>query len=310
MPQNLYGCDLSKAAIDIHDHAGGRDFQIPNTPDAIGDWLARLPVGGRVVLEATSGCDRALLAGLARAKITHHRLNPRQVRDFARATGVLAKTDRVDARVLAEMGHRLDLPATVPPDPARLRLAAHIKRREQLVTMRQAERQRRAETADAAIAAEIATMIGLMTKRIARLEARIARLTEGDTALAPEARRLRSMPGVGPVGAAVLLADLPELGHRARRPLASLAGVAPMARDSGTMRGRRTIWGGRRRVRRVLYIAALNAIRNTPRFKDAYRRMRDKGKAAKTALIAIARRILVILNAMIKSRKDFDPNYL
>lgn len=305
MSQNVFGCDLSKACMDIHDLAAGRDLQISNDMASVAAWVDGLPEGARVVFEATSGCDGPLIAALTGAGRPIHRLNPKRVRDYARATGVLAKTDRIDARVLADMGTRPDLPEMLPPTPEREALAGKVKRREQLVAMRQAEGLRLTEARDPEIKREIQAMIRLVSARIEKLEAAIEDLLGTSQTLAPQARCLRSMPGIGPVGCAVLLAHLPELGQTCRRRIASLAGVAPLARDSGTMRGRRSIWGGRHQVRRVLYIAALNAARCAPSFKAKYQRMRDAGKAAKTAYIAIARQILVILNAMIRDEKNF-----
>ena len=304
MSQNIFGCDLSKARIDIHARASGHDTQIANEAGAIAAWLADLPVDARIGFEATSGCDKMLIAALAAAGRPIHRINPKRVRDHARGIGVLAKTDRVDARVLADLGQRDDLPVMVPPEADRERLAGILKRRQQLVGMLKAE-ERRLDDADLAeICRELRSMIRLMKRRIDKLEAEIARLADSCT-LAEDAARLRTMPGMGPVTSAVLLAHLPELGRLHRRKIASLAGLAPLARDSGNMRGRRTIWGGRRMVRWALYIAALNAVRCVPRFKARYQRMRAAGKAAKTALIAIARQILVTLNAMFRDKTDF-----
>lgn len=307
MSQNLFGCDLSKARIDIHDRVAGRDFAIENRTATIAPWLVELPDNARVIFEATSGCDGALIAALCAAGVRFSRVNPRQAREFAKASGVLAKSDRVDARVLAEMGARLDLPDTRPPDPARQFLAGKLKRRQQLVSMRQSEKLRRADADDPEIVAEIDDMIAIFSARVRKLEAEIERLTRDDPELAPDAAILRSMPGIGPNIAAQLLALLPELGHTDRRRIASLVGLAPLARDSGTMRGKRSIWGGRKLVRRALYIAALNAARCAPEFKSRYERLRAAGKAAKTAHIAIARQMLVTLNAMIRDGKMYQP---
>lgn len=306
MSQNVYGCDLSKARIDIHALAEGRDSHILNRSDAIEAWLSTLPADARVVFEATSGCDRALIGALAASGRTIHRLNPKRVRDHARAIGVLAKTDRIDARVLADMGRRPDLPVMRPPEPARQRLAEFVKRRQQLVVLRQAEELRLAEAADAGIRREIRGLIRILATRIGKLDVEIDAAMAAPE-LAADAKRIRTVPGVGPVVSATLLAHLPELGQLDRRRIASLAGLAPLARDSGTLRGKRSVWGGRRHVRRVLYIAALNAVRCVPVFKAWYERKRTEGKAAKSALIAVARKILVALNAMIRDQKDFEP---
>ena len=306
MSQNFLGCDLCKARIDIFDPRTGALSEIANEPVAISAWLGQLDPDIRIVFEATSGCDGRLIAALAHAGRAYSRVNPRQAREFARASGVLAKTDRVDARVLAEMGARLDLPVTRPPEPKRMRLAAKLKRRQQLVVMRQAERLRLDDTDDRDIQREIKAMIRLLCTRIERLDAVIAEFLETDDTLSPQARRVMTVPGIGSVAGATLLAHLPELGQIDRRAIASLAGLAPLARDSGTMRGKRRIWGGRKQIRRALYIAALNAARCVPRYKAIRDRMRAAGKAAKTILIAIARHILVALNAMFRNGTDFE----
>lgn len=307
MPQTVFGCDLSKARIDIHNLASGQDFVIENTSAAIAAWLGDLPDEARIVFEATSGCDHFLMAALAEAGIAAHRVNPRSAREFARATNRLAKTDRVDARVLADMAARLDLPLFEPPEPVRQLLAEIILRREQLVGSRKAEQTRLAGVRDPELARGIRSLIRLLEARILRLEVRLAEVIRSNETLAKAERRLRTVPGIGPLIAATLIARLPELGQTDRRAIASLAGVAPLARDSGTSRGKRRIWGGRRDVRRALFIAAVGACKFAPTFRAVRERMIANGKATKTVLIAIARRILVTLNAMIRTDTDFQP---
>lgn len=301
MPQAVIGCDLFRAHIDLHHLPSGTADRIANTPDAIASWLAALDRDVRVVFEATSGCDGDLIAALATREHPFSRVNPRQAREFARATGVLAKTDRVDARVLAQMGAALDLPATVPLSPERSRLADFLRRRRQLVDMRKAEKLHRHSTGQPEIAADVETMIALFGRQIADLDRHIAGLIADDARLAEQARLLIAVPGIGPTVLATLLGELPELGTLCRRRIASLAGLAPHARESGTWRGARRIWGGRRKVREALYIAALSASRRVPVLTAMRDRMRVKGKAPKTILVAVARQLLTILNAMIRS---------
>jgi len=301
MPQAVIGCDLSRAFIDLYRLPSGTPGRIANTPDAIASWLDALDRDVRVVFEATSGCDGDLVAILATREQPFSRVNPRQAREFARATGVLAKTDRVDARVLAQMGAALDLPATVPLSPERSRLADFLRRRRQLVDMRKAEKLHRHSAGQPEIAAAIEAMIELLDRQITHLDRHIASLIADDARLADQARLLTAVPGIGPTVLATLLGELPELGTLCRRRIASLAGLAPHARESGTWRGARRIWGGRRKVREALYIAALNASRRVPVLTAMRDRMRAKGKAPKTILIAVARQLLVILNAMIRS---------
>ena len=301
MPQTILGCDLARGWIDLHRLPENTARRIANDDKAIADALADLPADTLVVFEATSGCDGPLIAALSARGIAFARVNPRQAREFARAIGVLAKTDRVDARVLAQMGARLELKPTEPRSPARTRLADFLRRRKQLVEMRKAEKTRRHDAGAPDICAEIARMIAILDRRILKLDRAIAELIDADPDLSRQAELLRAVPGVGPTVLAVLLGELPELGRLDRRRIASLAGLAPHARESGTWRGARRIWGGRRRVREALCIAALSASRRIPALVALRQRMRDAGKAPKTALIAVARQLLVILNAMIKA---------
>ncbi|MFE8583345.1 IS110 family transposase [Sphingomonas sp. NCPPB 2930] len=303
MPQAVIGCDLSRALIDICELPSGRIGQIANTPDAIAAWLDTLDHDVRVVFEATSGCDGELIAALAMRSHPFSRVNPRQAREFARATGTLAKTDRVDARILAQMGAALNLPATIPLSPARSRLADFLRRRRQLVDMRKAEKLHRHSAGQPDIARAIEAMIDMLGQQIAELDRQIAGFIAQDHALSKQARLLTAVPGIGPTVLATLLGELPELGTLCRRKIASLAGLAPHARESGTWRGARRIWGGRRKVREALYIAALNASRRIPVLTAMRDRMHAKGKAPKTILIAVARQLLVILNAMIRKRQ-------
>ena len=264
MPQAVIGCDLSRAVIDICELSSGRIGQIANTSDAIAVWLDTLDHDIRLVFEATSGCDGELIAALATRGHPFSRVNPRQAREFARATGTLAKTDRVDARVLAQMGATLDLPATIPLSPARSRLTDFLRRRRQLVDMRKAEKLHRHSAGQPEIAQAIEAMIDLLGQQIAQLDRQIADFIAQDRALSEQAQLLTAVPGIGPTVLATLLGELPELGTLCRRKIASLAGLAPHARESGTWRGARRIWGGRRKVREALYIAALNASRRIP----------------------------------------------
>jgi len=301
MPQAVIGCDLSRAFIDVFRLPAGTAGRIANTIETIAAFLDELDHDVLVVFEATSGCDGDLIAALAERGKPFSRVNPRQAREFARATGVLAKTDRVDARVLAQMGAALDLPATVPLSPARAKLSDFLRRRRQLVDMRKAEKLHRHSAGQDEIRSAIEAMINLLASQITELDRRIAALIGDDQTLAAQAQLLVAVPGIGPTVLATLLSELPELGTMCRRKIASLAGLAPHARESGTWRGARRIWGGRRKVREALYIAALSASRRVPALVAMRDRMRLKGKAPKTILIAIARQLLVILNAMIRT---------
>ena len=252
MPQTFIGCDLARGWIDTHSLPSGATARIKNTPDAIIRWATSLPEDALVVFEATSGCDGPLIATLSRRGLAYARVNPRQAREFTRAIGVQAKTDRVDARILAQMGEKLDLTPTVPRSPARVRLSDLLRRRRQLVEMRKAEKIRRQNAGSADIRAEIDRMIRILDRRVETMDRTIADLISSDPGLERQAALLRAVPRIGPTVLAVLLGELPELGRLDRRRIASLAGLAPRAQGSETWRGSRRIWGGRGRVREAL----------------------------------------------------------
>lgn len=300
------GIDISKGWLDIADPACGAEVRLDNRATCIAAWAG--PLAGRavtVVFEATGVYDVALRRELAAAGIGHVRVNPQQARDFARACGRLAKTDRLDAAMLATMGQALGLRPDNPADPAREALARLNKRRDQLVAMRQMERTRYCEIDDPVIASGIEAHIAWLDRAIADVEAAIGAAIANTPELAMTAALLRTMPGIGPIAAATLSALMPELGWRTGKAIAMLAGLAPINADSGLRRGQRSIRGGRRRVRQALYMAAVSALRTKSVFKATYDRLRTAGKAPKVALIAIARKMLVALNAMVKTQTAF-----
>ena len=307
MAQTVIGVDVAKDWIDVQP-LGGKGERIAMEAAALRHFAeAAARKGAKVVFEATGGYDRPLAAALAAAGVAPSRVNPAQSRQFARALGVSAKTDRVDARVLAEMGARLDLAQALPLSPARRDLQALATRRRQLVGLRKQELTRAQQTEDVIASASIARVIAFFDGEIAALEDRIAAAVAADPALDEPARRLRTAPGVGPVVAVGLLAELPELGHLDRRAIAALVGLAPIADDTGHRRGRRAIGGGRPIPRSLLYIAALHASRRDPGFAAFRARMQAKGLTVKQALVATARKLLTVLNAMLKSGTDFIP---
>lgn len=294
------GIDISGARLDVFAHPSGRFRRLANTGEGVADLVAwAIAQDAFVVLEATAPWDQALIRALETAGVAFHRANPRRARDFARSVGLLAKTDAVDARMLALYGARLPLRPTPRVAPERLALQGLVARRDQLVEMRKAERVRLKTACDAAVIDSLKTVIALLDAQIRQLERRIAATAQADPDLARDAAVLRAAPGVGPVAASVLLAALPELGKVDRRAVASLAGLAPVARDSGLMRGRRCVQGGRKRVRDALYMAALAAVRTEP-WKATFLAMKAAGKPPKLALVAIARKLLVALNAAVR----------
>jgi transposase len=300
MPQTTVGIDVSGQRLDAHAHPAGRSRSFANSSTGIAallDWVIERQAF--VVLEATAPWDQPLIRALEHAGLAFHRANPRRARDFARSLGLLAKTDAVDARMLALYGATLPLGATPPVAPERLELQGLNARRDQLVEMRKAERTRLKGVGAAVLVESLQVVIALLDEQIRALDRRIADAVDRAPDLARDAAVLRSAAGVGPVCATVLLACMPELGRIDRRAIAALAGLAPVARDSGLMRGKRHVQGGRKRVRDALYMAALAAIR-TGRWKQAYDHLRTLGKAPKAAIVAVARKLLVALNAAVR----------
>jgi transposase len=301
------GIDVSKDHLDIFDAASGRSERIANASEPIAALVARWQ--GRnvfVVFEATGHYDRTLRTALAQSGIRYARINPARARDFARARGLLGKTDAIDARMLAALGQGLSPAAQAPIDLSRDELALAHKRRDQLVHVRQKERTRRSECSQAELAADIDAHLAWLDARIAQWDAIIARLVAKSAALAQAWRRLRGIPGIGPVAATTLLACMPEIGSLTPTRAAALAGLAPFNRDSGRFRGRRKIAGGRKRVRDALYMAALAAARCHVRFRAIYQRLLAAGKPPKLALIAIARKLLLVANAILRDNTAFQ----
>ena len=309
MADTYIGVDVAKDWIDIfvpcggQSGPGGQSRRAATTARALAGF-ARSARGAIVVFEASGGYDRVLAAALTRAGVGWVRVNPRQARDFARSTGQLAKTDRLDAAVLARMGAALQLQPDTPPEPARERLADLETRRTAMAAQRAAEKVRLSRAADGFLKRQSARLIRTLTAEIARLDAEIARQIAA-AGLSAQARRLQTAPGIGPVLAATLLARLPELGQRSPGRIANLAGLAPMACDSGLYRGRRRVWGGRAPIRRALYLAAFVASRSDPDIKAFRQRLQAAGKPFKAAIIACARKLLTILNALMRENRDY-----
>lgn len=302
------GIDVSKATLDVFDAAVGQHVRVANTAAAIDELIARWRAKSVFVLfEATGRYDSLLRQALAAGGIAFARVNPLRARDFARAAGFLAKTDSVDARMLAMMAERLRPAPDVPQHDVRERLRALHRRRDQLVHMRAQERTRRAEASEREERTDIDRHIAWLSAQIKAMEGRIRALIASDPQISQRCKRLRQAPGIGPVAATTLVALMPEIGSRSPKTIAALAGLAPLNRDSGTLRGKRTIGGGRKRVRDALYIAALAAVRSCRHFKAFYETLVKAGKAKKLALIAVARKLLVAINAMVRDSADFKP---
>jgi transposase len=308
----VVGIDVAKAHVDVSVLGAQLDAQrFDNEAEGHSALVAALqPLGvALVVMEATGGYEAALACALQAAGLPVAVINPRQARDFAKSMGQLAKTDRIDARGLAELAavlaRREDLARFIRPltSDEQQALAAMITRRRQLLSMLLSERQR-LQLAMAVVRPSIEAIIQAIRRQLDDVEAQM--MAHVQTHFKDTDQLLRSASGIGPVASATLIADLPELGRLNRRQIASLVGIAPMARDSGTSRGRRRIQGGRFDVRRVLYMATLTAARHNPVIKTFYERLLAAGKLPKVALIACMRKLLTALNAMVRTNKPWD----
>ena len=301
------GIDVSKARLDIAVRPSGESESVTNDKVAIEALVQRWEKlqPALIVLEATGGVERQLT--LASAQLPVVVVNPRQVRDFAKATGQLAKTDSIDALVLARFGEAVR-PALRPlPDEVTVELRALIARRRQITDMIVAERNR-LSAASKSVRKRIDAHIRWLEAELGRADNDLDQSIRQSSIWQENEDLLRTVPGIGPVISRTLLAELPELGQLNRKQIAALVGIAPLNCDSGTLRGRRAIWGGRASVRAVLYMAALVASRRNALIRAFYKRLRDGGKAPKVALVACMRKLLTILNAMIKHRTRWSEN--
>jgi transposase len=262
------------------------------------------------VLEATGGLERRLAGELLEAGHQVAVVNPRQVRDFARGTGQLAKTDRIDARILARFGAQVSLRSLEKSSEKQIELTALVVRRRQLKAMLVAEANRHeGGLLTPATRRNIHQHLHWLRKQIAQLDASIARLIASDETWRGQSQQLQSVPGVGPATSATLVAELPELGRLNRREISALVGLAPYNHDSGTCRGKRSIWGGRAQVRSALYMAALTARRCNPLLRAFADRLQRAGKPFKVILTACMRKLLTILNTLIKTNQSWSPKY-
>ena len=306
---DLYlGIDVARDHLDVAVHPTGTAWRVANTPT--GHAALRQRVQGqpyrRLVLEASGGYEQAVADVLAAAGLPVVVVNPRQVRDFARARGILAKTDTLDAQVLAHFAATVQPRVRPRPDAATQHLSDLVTRRRQLRDIRGAEQQRRRQAAPT-IRADIDALLVVLTHHLDALDAQIAAALQADPRLRARAAWLQSIPGIGPVAAATLLAELPELGTLNRKQAAALVGVAPFNRDSGTWRGSRSVWGGRATVRAVLYMATLTASRIHPQLRAFYHRLLAAGKPPKVALTACLRKLVLLCNTLCKQQAPWNP---
>jgi len=307
-PATFVGIDVSKDTLDVHVRPQGHAFAVPNGPQGLADLVARL-AGARpalVALEATGGLGHACAAALAAAGHPVAVVNPRQARDFAKATGRLAKTDAIDAEGLALFAERVrPEPRPLPGEQAR-EFEALLQRRRQLLEMRAAERNRLGAAAAAPVRASLQAHIDWLSKQLEKVDKELGAAVEASPVWRAKDELLRGIPGIGPAVSRTLLAALPELGALTRQQIAALAGLAPVSRDSGRRKGQRSIGGGRAEVRSLLYMAALSAARYNPALRGFSERLRRAGKAAKVRLVAVARKLLTIANAVLRDGRRWD----
>lgn len=302
------GIDVAKAALDVAVEPGGRHWRVEHTESGIATLLGELQqvAPSLVVLEATGGYEATLAGVLVTAGLAVAVVNPRQVRDYAKATGQLAKTDRLDARVLARFALHVNPTPRPWPDEATQDLTALVARRRQLVEMLGAERNRLA-VARTPVRRRLRDHVRWLERQLAALESEIAALIRQSPAWRERDALLQSVPGIGPQVASLLMTHLSELGTLTRRQIAMLAGVAPVNRDSGRRQGPRTTWGGRAPVRAGLYMATLVGARWNPPLRTFYQRLLAAGKPKKLALVATMRKLLTMLNAIVRDQTAWNP---
>ena len=302
------GIDVSKAFLDVSVYPNGNTWRVEHAPAGMAalaeELLALEPAV--VVAEATGGLEMSLTAALSVAGLPVVVVNPRQVRDFARATGRLAKTDKLDAQVLAQFGAMVRPQVRPLPDAARLELRALVARRQQLLEMMTAEKNRQRRTTPG-VRHRIEVNVKWLREQLKELDRDLGDFLKTSPLWQEDVKLLRGVSGIGPIVTATLVARMPELGSVNSKQAAALVGVAPFNRDSGTLRGKRTVWGGRGDLRTALYMATLVATRYNPVIRDFYQRLCAAGKPKKVALVACMRKLLVILNSMLKHRRPWNP---
>ena len=305
------GIDIAKGSLDVHVLPAGNGIHVSNNTDGHRRLLRQLPEPGTclVVIEATGGYERQLAAELAAGGHQVSVVNPRQVRDFAKGWGILAKTDRIDARVMARFGQQVHPRPLAEVHEKQAELNQLVTRRRQLVELRTAENNRTETLTSKDVRKSIQQVVDTLNKEIQRVEKSILALVESDDEWKGKADLLQSTPGVGKTTAATLLSDLPELGTLNREQIAALVGVAPLNRDSGKFRGTRSVWGGRASVRCTLYMAALSAKRCNPVIRAFAQRLSAQGKKPKVVTTACMRKLLVILNTMMKTNTHWNPQF-
>jgi transposase len=306
--QHFVGIDVAKDRLDVHLRPSGESFTVARDGEALASLVERLRAlaPALVVMEATGGYEAVVASALGAAHLPLAVVNPRQIRDFARSTGKLAKTDRLDAAAIAHFADAIRPPVRPIADAQARALGELVARRRQVIEMIVAEGNRRRSASQPRVIRAIDRHLVLLQNELSELDGDIDGAIRKSPAWQADADLLVGVPGIGPATVRTLVADLPELGRLSRRKIAALVGVAPINRDSGTMRGRRTIAGGRPAVRTALYMAALVASRANPVIAAHYNKLRAAGKTGKQALVACIRKLLVILNAILRDRKPWQ----
>lgn len=305
---DFIGIDVSKRQLDTAVGQEGNEWSANNDQAGIASLVVTLQELNPklIVVEATGGFEVALITALYEAKLPFARVHPGRVREFARSIGLLAKTDRLDARLLARFGEAVKPPATTLPGPEEQQLSALMTRRHQVIEMLTAEKNRLG-TAPSTTQERIRNHIQWLTEELDALNQDISDFISRLPTFNHKQEILISTPGIGPVSSAILLADLPELGLYNRQKIAALVGVAPFNKDSGPRKGKRRIRGGRDSIRSILYMATLSAIQHNPVIRSFYQQLCHRGKESKVAIVACMRKLLTILNAMIRDDKPWCP---
>lgn len=307
--RTFIGIDVSKDTLDIALGLSPKVWRIGNDPTGLGGFWRRLGKVDRphLVCEATGGYTRLLVREAGKRNIPISRINPRQVRDFARASGRLAKTDAIDAATILRFAEVMQPTASPPPGQAETRLTDLVRRRRQLVDMLAMEKQRQAHGEEEEVTSSVQEHIRYLASSIQDIDRLIDEQIRSEPSLADRADLLRSIPGIGPIAASTFVAELPELGQVGKKQIAALVGVAPMNHDSGLKRGQAHISGGRLSVRCTLYMATLSAIRCNPPIRDFYKRLRDDGKPPKVAIVAAMRKLIIVANSVLQARQKWTP---
>jgi len=305
----VVGIDVSKDRLDVHVHPSGEAFGVARNAEGLEELTARLaPLGAwAVAVEATGGFESVVAASLGGSGLPVIVVNPAQVRAFAKALGKRAKTDPIDAAVIARFVEATKPQIRPLPDADTQLLAELVTRRRQIIQMIVAERQREKQMANRRLKKSVARLILALSKELNELDAGIDEAVRGSPAWREKEDLLKSVPGVGPIVSRTLIAEMPELGQLDRRQVASLAGLAPWTRQSGKWRGKSFTGGGRRTVRTVIFMAAMVAKRCNPVLKDFHQRLINAGKPKMVAIIAVARKLLTILNAILRDKKPWQP---